>query len=215
MLPEPVETACRCLQVMANVDHARWQSWSAFSWLAMKRLARPHGQSRSSSLRPICWDWWCTDWYCKHLLAAVLVPMFCYWHCAMEPGRVSLCGVWELQVGNAMLAMAPWLATSGDAAVGEWYRSRRSMTCLARQHPVLLDASGCFWMLDISGPCKFHHFPKSHWSSAERQDLAGPRRTSQDLAGPRRTSQVCTVESSLPSWAMVGKSRPQLAETKN
>jgi hypothetical protein len=57
-----------------------------------------------------------TDWYCKHLLAAVLVPMFWYWHCAMEPGRVSLCGVWEQRSRLAMQCW-PWLATSGDAAV--------------------------------------------------------------------------------------------------
>ena len=210
----------KCWQRMANVDHARWQSWSAFScsasgipltsiWLAMKRLARPRGQSRSSSLRPICWDWWCMD---VHGLTgtASICSLQCWCRCfgtgtVLWNLAVSVfveCGSnapgWQCNAGHGW----PHLATLRLHC--EWYTSRRSMTCLAR--PWASCASGCFWMLDMSGPCKFHHFPKrSHWSSAEPQDLAGPR----------RTSQVCTVESSLPSWAMVGTSRPQLAETKN
>ena len=55
---------------------------------------------------------------------------------------------------------------------------------LATSGDAAVDA-GHFWP-------KFHHLSRS-WS-------------------PRRTSKVCTLESSLATWAMVGKSRPRLAE---
>ena len=159
----------KCWQRMANVDHARWQSWSAFSWCCQWYTSYEYMISNEKTC-PASWSIKIklleTDLLglVVHGLTgtASICSLQCWCRCfgtgTLEPGPVSLCGVWEQRSRLAMQCW-PWLATSGDAAV-------------------VLDASGCFWMLDISGPCKFHHFPKrSHWSSAEPQDIAAPRRS--------------------------------------
>jgi hypothetical protein len=84
-----------------------------------------------------------------------------------------------LQVGNAMLAMAGHIWRRCGCTVSGTRQEGQCHALRVLEHPVLLDASGCWTCLALASSITFQRGATGH--------LRNPR-TSQDLAGPRRSA---------------------------